>query len=222
MNVDEAYMLTLARIGPLARLNYTRITTEDRLNAELYYLSLIRKELAAFPASDEGMILASHPRYNELCKLYGSQDIQRKTEDDAALSARNPRSLSARLVTIHFCCKQDDGSFVEHAKEIPKTLDVFRLKALAARLFGISFLSFKLVWETDEWDPLDEQDRGYGEYWDESDEEEEEQSSEKSAQHQPQKLKKREEELFYSRRDIGFWFDPNTTEAKIRLDRAGF
>lgn len=215
MTVDEAYMLTLARIGPLERLNYTKISAQDRLNAELYYLSLIRRELAAFPASEEERILGSHPRYNDLCEIYGSQEIERKPED-AMFSAVNPRSLAARLITISFYCKQADGSVVEHAKEIPKTLDVYRVKALTARLFGIPFLSFKLVWETDEWDPLDEKDREYGDYWDESDEEG--QSEEEDKQNHTEKLRKREEQLTDSRRDIGFWSDREAKKARVRVE----
>ena len=83
MSIDEAYMLTLSRLSSLKVLNYSTITPQDRRNSELYYLSLIGKELSASSSSEEQHIVESHPRYDELCEIYGPPVIKRTTDDVA-------------------------------------------------------------------------------------------------------------------------------------------
>lgn len=50
---------------------------------------------------------------------------------------------------------------IEKKKLIPRTVDVYRLKGIVGHLFAIRPLSIKLVWETDEWDPVGEGDGGW-------------------------------------------------------------
>ncbi|KAI5302418.1 hypothetical protein KEM56_000716, partial [Ascosphaera pollenicola] len=162
MTIDEAYMLTLARIGQLENLNYSHIDANDRQNGELYYLSLIRKELGASPVEEEESILQKHPRFHELCKAYGKQQIDRVALGPDAV---NPRSLAARLVNITFYLPSS-GQTVR--KEVPKTLDVYAVKSFVARKFGLPALTFRLVWETEEWDPVFKEDVDEDE-WDSED-----------------------------------------------------
>ena len=77
MDSTAIYTLTIARIPTLETLNHTRITSADRLNADLYYLSRIERELSAAPSSSEQTILAAHPRYSDLCAQYGTPTIHR-------------------------------------------------------------------------------------------------------------------------------------------------
>ncbi|OJD11708.1 hypothetical protein AJ78_07576 [Emergomyces pasteurianus Ep9510] len=228
MTVDEAYMLTLAHLSPLQSLNYSKITDQDRNNGELYYLSLIRKELAASPQSEEHRILESHPRYRELCDTYGEVEIKRET--DGSGDGIHPRSLAARLVTFNFylsgksanATAQTNGTTVgyEYSTNIPKSFDVYRIKAIVARHFSLVPLCFKLIWETDEWDPIEES-KAEDDEWDSSDEiEEPGRPTDSSAlKHEDgKKLVRREEELVDSTREVGFWFTNETRQVRVRVE----
>ncbi|PGH01760.1 hypothetical protein GX51_05076 [Blastomyces parvus] len=229
MTVDEAYMLTLAHLSQLETLNYSKITKQDRNNGELYYLSLIRKELAASPLTEEKRILASHPRYQELCDIYGEVEIKRETDD--AGNGIHPRSLAARLVTFNFYLadhqnqkpvSRKPGTAVgaEYSCKIPKSFDVYRIKAIVARHFSLTPLRFKLVWETDEWDPIEES-RAEDDEWDssgESDEPSRQLESSALKHEDDKKLVRREEELIDSTREVGFWFTDETRQVRVRIE----
>ncbi|KAK2804166.1 hypothetical protein FQN50_006708 [Emmonsiellopsis sp. PD_5] len=224
MTVDEAYMLTLAHISQLQSLNYSKIINQDRNNGELYYLSLIRKELAASPRSAEQRIIASHPRYAELCEIYGEVEIKRAGEAGFEGSGIHSRTLAARLVTFHFYIPSQNNSASAQQSEfetsIPKSFDVYRIKAIVARHFSLTPLRFKLVWETDEWDPVDEA-KAEDDEWDSSDEGDGANSPIDSSalKHEDgKKLVRREEELVDSTREVGFWFSEEVRAVRVRVE----
>jgi hypothetical protein len=95
---DEAYMLTVGRLASLQSLNFSAVTAADRANADMFYLGRIARHLASVPADSpaEAAVLASHPRWGELCRLYGEPDVVRRTE------VVNPSFLEARLVRAVF------------------------------------------------------------------------------------------------------------------------
>ncbi|KAF3481435.1 uncharacterized protein GIQ15_04194 [Arthroderma uncinatum] len=219
MTVDEAFMLTLSRLSNLKILNYGKVTPLDRLNGELYYLSLIRKELLAHPVSMEQDILKTHPRYKELCKVYETPEIQRTAKDNHP-NAVDPRSLAAQLINFKFHlnkAKQEDDTAVsdEFEKEIPKSFDVYRIKAIVARHFSLPPLRFKLIWETDEWDPVEEGTAEEDE-WDSDDEGEfqpdEPRDSKLVREASGKQFIRREEELIDSTREVSHWFPSDTME----------
>lgn len=238
MTVDEAFMLTLARLGALTTLNFSKISLQDRTNGELYYLSLIGKELSAFPQSEEKNILSKHPRYTELCEIYGEPTFKRAT-DASQSTTINPRSVAARLVNFKFYIPVSsplttEGKKREQSCEIPRTFDIYRIKAIVSRLFGLPPLKFKLIWETDEWDPVEEVNIG-GEEWDSDSEGDQQEDvrvshetgsgSESGKMQAPvmtkedgSKFVKREVELVDSTRQVGFWFDDNLREARVRIE----
>ncbi|KAL4908324.1 hypothetical protein BDW74DRAFT_147252 [Aspergillus multicolor] len=216
MTVDEAYMLTLARIATLQVLNYSTISEKDRSNAELYYLSLIGKELSASPEPAEPDISKTHPRYNELCKIYGEPLIQRATKGSGSGNAVNPRSVAARLVRIVFRLSQDNAETVK-VKEIPQSYDTYQVKAIVSRLFGITPFEFRLIWETDELDPVSKENMDIEDEWD-SEAEEEDASADNLNSGDEAKFVKREVELVDTTRDIGFWFQPDLLEARVRIE----
>ncbi|KAJ5659779.1 Leucine-rich repeat typical subtype [Penicillium longicatenatum] len=218
MTVDEAFMLTLARFpSTLHMLNYSIISPQDRLNAEMYYLSLIGKELSATSEAEEERVLATHPRYAELCELYGEPRITRAVESDGS-SKRiiHPRSVAARLVKMAFSLSPHPTQIL--VKEIPHSFNTYQLKALVSRLFDLPPYGFELVWETDEWDPVakvtvDEED------WAEDSEDEMPQPSHvESTSEDFSRFVRREVELVDSTRDIGFLFQGETGEMKIRVN----
>ncbi|KAE8151831.1 tubulin-specific chaperone [Aspergillus avenaceus] len=212
MTVDEAYMLTLSRVSSLQMLNYGTITPKDRSNAELYYLSLIGKELSAFPESAEQDILAKHPRYDALCQTYGEPVVTRALASTGP--AVDPRSVAARLVKLAFYTRQQSVSNGQEMKlkEVPRSFDVYQVKAIASRLFGLEPYSFRLVWETDEFDPVSKKNIDDEDEWDSEDEDTHAPSIEDSG------FVKREVELVDSTKDIGFLFQSDTVEARIRVE----
>jgi hypothetical protein len=149
---EEAHMFTVARVASLVLLNFSHITPADRTNAEMFYLSRIAKQLATVPEAAEASVLDEHPRYAELCDLYGQPDVVRRQEI-------NPSFLEARLVTVTFS-RGDGGE--KRVRRIPKSQDIYAVKGIAGKLFGIAPLSVGLVWETGEWDPVAGYDEGDG------------------------------------------------------------
>jgi hypothetical protein len=233
MTVDEAFMLTLSRFPPtLTTLNYSTISPQDRSNAEMYYLSLIGKELSATTEAEEPAILATHPRYSELCELYTNPTITRAVVSDASgTRVIYPRSVAARLVRMafHFVQYYDDndpGASNDRvvAKEIPGSFNTYQVKALVSRLFGLPAFGFRLIWETDEWDPVEREAADEAADWDDDSEDEvqAEQARPDSNPHAPGKSRfvRREIELVDSARDIGFLFQGEIGELRIRVEKS--
>lgn len=236
MTVDEAFMLTLARLENLTSLNYSKITQQDRNNGELYYLSLIGKELSASSASDEARILGMHPRYSALCDIYGVPTIIRKSEGVQGSNIK-PGSVAARLVNFEFyqvsTASTSETAIKAASKSclIPKTFDTYKIKTIVSRLFSLAPLRFRLVWETEEWDPVEEFNILGGEEWDSDDEgdhqnEKCERDGQNNDRTEPTVVKadgskfiRREVELVDSARQVGFWFDDHTHRVRVRVER---
>lgn len=213
MTVDEAYMLTLARLSSIHVLNYGTITPQDRSNGELYYLSLIGKELSVTAEEAEQGILAAHPRYRELCEKYGEPVVRRAVSETNRPGGGlvNPRSVAARLVTMVFRL-----SSVTKSKEIPLSFDTYQVKAIVSRLFGLPPFEFRLIWETDELDPVSKESTEEDD-WDSEDDEADISNSKPVNTGDSTKFVKREVELVDSTRDIGFWFQ-DVGEARVRVE----
>ncbi|KJR81668.1 uncharacterized protein SPSK_00735 [Sporothrix schenckii 1099-18] len=164
-STEESYMVAVGRLARLRTLNFSTISPTDRANAEMFYLSRIAKQLALVPADSaaEAAVIARHRRYAELCELYGEPTVVRHAEI-------NPAFLEARLVQVLFALDKEGE---ERKAAIPKSFDMYAVKGLAGRLFGLSPQKLRLVWETGEWDPvagIDEEDEDE----DEEDDKEEE------------------------------------------------
>ena len=161
LTADDGYMLTVARLAQLTKLNFSNITPKERLNAELYYLSQIRLELSLAPHERAPQIILSHPRYPELCRLYGEAENEAKTRPFHNV---NPRSLAAALAIVTFRldidCTRDLPA--ETARlldrvggdpwtcELPRSYNVYKLIGLAARHYSLKPLSVQLELECPE------------------------------------------------------------------------
>ena len=237
---EEAYMLTLARLPSLASLNFSTITGPDRANAEMFYLSRIARQLADVPAGgpDEAAVLARHRRWAELCDTYGEPAVVRRSAAEV-----NPNFLEARLITVDFhfhsppraddddgtaaAAAAGDGSGPLHGRQVaarvPRSFDMYAVKGLAGRLFGLPPLGLRLVWETGEWDPVADYDVAVGES---SDDEEDDVQDARDGDGKGQatgdaagtagRWIKREVELGDSPRQFGFCVDG--PEARIRVE----
>jgi hypothetical protein len=156
-DVDASFFITIARISGLRTLNFSNISAQDRTNAEMFYLSRIGQELASHPENQEGARIETHRRFAELCALYGHPAVIRKTAEET-----DPDFLEARLIKFTFYLPESRNPSpgeevqkrVEQVIEIPKTFDTYRVKGIVGRRFHLQPLSLKLIWETDEFDPV--------------------------------------------------------------------
>lgn len=153
-------MLSLARIPGLTSLNHTRITTKERTNAELYYLSQIAKELGSTDGTieQETAALSLHPRWKTLCEIHGEPTIVRK---EVGSASTDPNSLAGRLVTLtlqlHLEARK---SSTNTTLTVPRTVSVYRLKSLIGTKVSVLPSRLKLIWETGEWDPVGRKVKG--------------------------------------------------------------
>ncbi|KAI1425395.1 Thioesterase/thiol ester dehydrase-isomerase [Xylaria sp. FL1777] len=214
---EEAYIFTIGRLANLRTLNFGTISKTDRQDAEMFYLANIGKHLATVPETQAADILQHHKRYAELCELYGPPIVNRKKEI-------NPAFLEARLVSIQFVFHHKEQGIVQRATKIPKTFDIYAVKGIVGKLFGVKPLSIRLIWETGEWDPV----AGFDDEVEDSSGDEEELPAVDERQvtatrtdnshvgEQAGKWVKREVELPDGLRQLGFCVDG--LEAKIRVE----
>lgn len=209
-SVDEGYMLALARIANLRSLNFSTITTADRTNAEMFYLSRIGKEMAAVPESDEHAVTSKHRRYAELCEIYGAPVVVR------AGKAINPDLLEARLIkfTFYLAGSAVEGQTETKTQEIPRGFDIYRIKGIVGKLFGLRPLGLRLIWETGEWDPV----AGYEDEEEDSEDEEDSDTVDATVESHREmgKWMRREVELEDGTRQVGFCLDG--MEARVRVE----
>jgi hypothetical protein len=219
---DESYMLTLARLPRLKALNFSAVSPSDRADAEMFYLSRIARQLAAVPEGSveaEREVLRKHSRWEELCALYGEPVVVRRGEVD-------PGFLEARLVRVEFYLQEEDGGEKRTVQvQVPKSFDIYAVKGLVGRVFGLRPLKVKLVWETGEWDPVG----GFDEVDEDGEEEDLEAAWERregeggvpgdmpELERKGARWVKREVELKDGPRQFGYCVDG--LEARIRVER---
>ena len=209
MTADEAHMLTLSRIGGLTILNFSSISPQERSNAELYYLAQVAKAISAVPEIEAQTVIAQHPRYNELCSIYGSPAISR-SEVDQIYKAN---ALAHRLIKFTFYVPGG----LEKSKEIPRGFDIYRLKGVVGRLMGMKPMELRLIWETDELDPV--QDVAHEGEKDDAYDSEDDTGADRveGKESAEEKRVKSRVELVDSTREVGFWIEHS--EARVRVER---
>jgi hypothetical protein len=215
LNVDDGFMLVLARLGNLKSLNFSPISDVDRRNAEMFYLSRIGQEMASVPESEEHTITSQHIRYAELCEKYDKPDIVRTGPE-----AINPDFLEARLINFTFHMPPntlpDQKDAIERKKEIPKGFDIYRVKGIVGRLFDVKPLYIRLIWETGEFDPVAGYEEGEHESSDDEDNDMITIEVEKPASAQAGEWMKREVDIEESTRQVGSFVDG--MEARVRVE----
>lgn len=230
-------MLTLSRLSTLGTLNYSPITPAERVNAELYYLSTIASALALVPPDQESQITNQHPRYAELCALYGEPTITRTAPDAVGV-----HTLAARLIDFKFVFYpsvphepgRDGGdgtkAAMEKKKQVPRGFDVYRVKGIVGRLFLLPPMGVRLMWETGEWDPVGGEEDG--EEWSCSEDEtlDDENGGERcieaeggntvrseEVEREKHGWVKREVELVDGTREVGSWIEGRAARVRIEL-----
>jgi tubulin-specific chaperone E len=164
---DIPYSFTVARIPSLNVLNYTTITSRDREEGEIYYISTAGKEIATLLEAtvDQGrsatinLAQSKHPRYEALCRQYDRDSVfDQYTLDLANSRSSKPvqtsvaGSLAARLVVATFYVPASSHQVLK--RKLARTIDVYRIKALISREMKLRPLQFRLIYESEELDPI--------------------------------------------------------------------
>ena len=247
ITTEEAFILTLARIASLQILNYSTIKPGERTNAELYYLGKIGKELSTLPIERERAILFNHPRYEELCALHGIPAIKRETGVNTNIQ---DNTLAARLIDFTFyrpahavgyphvtsfftptAESMATEAIIEKFRRIPRSATPYQLKSIVGSLFALPPAHIKLIWETEEWDPVG-QKLGVDdeEKWSVPSDEEEDAEDERGdsmptregvnvkerMDREKGKWAQREVELVDGTRQVGFWIEGR--KARVRVE----
>ena len=211
MTADDGYAITTARLPRLKSLNFSPITAKDRFNSETFYLSLIGAEIAATRNGQDEVIKRSHWRYGELCKEYGDP-VVRRTENTV-----NPNLLTARLIKLHFrVADQAVGQLNKSVEadfdmEFPKSLQVYSVMGYIGKRLRVEPMKIKLVWETDEWDPVRKENES-----DDSDNDDNAGDERDSNAN----MTKREVSVVAGTRAIGTWIDGSEARVRVELKEA--
>ncbi|KAL9077577.1 MAG: hypothetical protein Q9157_003301 [Trypethelium eluteriae] len=216
MTADDGYAVTAARLPRLKSLNFSQVTAKYRLNAETYYLSLIAAEIATVPKGQEHAVTRRHRRYDELCKEYGDPIVSRPE------STFDPNSLAARLIRLHFHVAEQakaqlkEDSEADFVLEFPKSLQVYSVLGYVGKRLRVTPMKIKLIWETDEWDPIkkggdsDSDDDNN----DEDDEDDDDEATTK--QDRNKRMMRRDVVVVAGTRAIGTWIE--SSEAIVRVE----
>lgn len=199
------------------------------------------------------MLGDEYPRYAALCEKYGEPTIAKRASA-AAEAESEAGTLEARLVLFTFYMRNSNSGDPnkvptipttsktttidpnqqkqrEHEEEqeqkilIPFTVNIYRLKAIVGRAFGIKPMHCKLIWETGEWDPMagtDDDGDDDGEWsCDGSEEEEEEEGDEglKEGKKGKGRWVRREVEFTDGMRKVGGWVEGEGKEVRVRVER---
>lgn len=122
---DLAQSLIVARLpSTVQELNFSKITEDERTQAELYYLGVIARELAEAGPDGEAEVKARHRRWPELCAIHGVPDLPSQ-------SSSGGNSLEAQLMKIVIKAEEREEVF-----EVPKAMKVGRLMWMVGRRWG--------------------------------------------------------------------------------------
>lgn len=148
---DDVFMLIVARIGKLVNLNYSPITDLERTNAELFYLSLIGRDMMKVPPEEEDKVIVLHKHYAELSSKHDFTVGVRRPAD-----AIDPDLLEARLIRFKFYLPANSvpgqTNPILKVQQIPKEFDVYRVKGVVGKRFHLQPSRFRLILMTGEFD----------------------------------------------------------------------
>ncbi|KAJ3176945.1 hypothetical protein HDU85_006475 [Gaertneriomyces sp. JEL0708] len=113
---DDVYAILVGRLSKATVINGSAVPPKARKDAELFYLNMCAKDLAT---TDQ--LTSLHPRYQELCDIYGVPSL--------APAGAVSNLLKDRLLSLTFVY---GSQRVE--KRLPTTMSLRAVKALAARL----------------------------------------------------------------------------------------
>ncbi|KAI5780439.1 hypothetical protein EDC01DRAFT_710654 [Geopyxis carbonaria] len=132
---EDAHMFAIGRLPDTMHvLNHSAVTSKERENAEMWYLSRIAQEISEAGEARRAEVLSRHRRWDELCRLHGEPSI-------AAPAVRDDKTLNARLLEFELHAAHGQQWLL---KKIPRSTPASTLKSLTGRWFGIQPLQVRL------------------------------------------------------------------------------
>lgn len=189
-----------------------------------------------------------YPRYEELCRKYdrdsvfdtqGASSSQPTSKDNDPHRNYAPGTLGARLIKAAFyiapsaiptgaastqtaisaTSELPGGEPAAFSRFIPRTISVYSLKALIARTFDLPALKFRLIYESQELDPLvtphGSNENATWEAWGDWDLD---RPPREGAEKEGERWKKREVEIVDGTREWGFYVEDGVADVKIRIE----
>ena len=134
---------------------------------------------------------------------------------DLQIAQKHARSIAGHPAPDHPIIPTTTTGITEKRKLIPTSISTTRLKGIVAHLFNVRPLSIKLIWESEEWDPVllaeEEEERGWSVSEDEDEGEKnlanKKKKKDSEKKEEKQHWKRRELELLDSTREVGFFVD---------------
>uniref|UniRef100_M4BWV5 CAP-Gly domain-containing protein n=1 Tax=Hyaloperonospora arabidopsidis (strain Emoy2) TaxID=559515 RepID=M4BWV5_HYAAE len=140
MSPGEARMLIIARTDHVTVFNASLVRDKERAEAEQLYLKRILHELAvvAEKACECERVLAAHPRYVRLRKMYPEISVDQNDSVNSGGSTAGPRKLASSLVKVRIIPMSMQATSLQPlVKRIPQQMKVSQLKLLIEAKFGV-------------------------------------------------------------------------------------
>ena len=142
---------SIARFPNLDYLNASRISKQERLEAERRYVTLVSQSLERENLNENEKIafLKDHPNYSQLTEKHKNLTVHLKSR----MKMDGNLSMSIYNITIKSMaassCTTDPI-----VRRLPGTMNVERMKAMCSRVFDIDFDLIRLRFRTDKVDSL--------------------------------------------------------------------
>ncbi len=142
----DARSTSIARFSGLEYLNASRISMDERNDAERRYVTLISNAIQKgnFGEDEKIKFLEKHPRYLELTEKHKSLTIYLKNKmDKGANLATSIYNITIKSMAASSCTMEPI------VRRLPGTMNVERMKALCSRAFNIDYDIISLRYRTD-------------------------------------------------------------------------
>ncbi|KAH9816657.1 hypothetical protein DFH28DRAFT_1160274, partial [Melampsora americana] len=118
----SARLLTIARLPGLVNLESSKISSAEKIEADLFYWSLITKE-----SGDEASLRSRHSRYNEFVQRFGPHEA-------ISASTKMTSNIKSRMIHVKVLwpCETDEP----HTIEVLPTMPLRAFRARLMRMFG--------------------------------------------------------------------------------------
>ncbi|KAH9824670.1 hypothetical protein DFH28DRAFT_1116788 [Melampsora americana] len=118
----SARLLTIARLPGLVNLESSKISSAEKIEADLFYWSLITKE-----SGDEASLRSRHSRYNEFVQRFGPHEV-------ISVSTKTTSNIKSRMIHVKVLwpCETDEP----HTIEVLPTMPLRAFRARLMRMFG--------------------------------------------------------------------------------------
>lgn len=150
MGIGEARMIILARTDGIVVFNSSEVAAKERRDCEQLYLKRILHELAVVAGNvdERNRILASHPRFNTLQRLYPEISANFGGDDGSGASS-GPAKLASSLISVKIVPFSMEATTLDPlTKKIPEKMKISQLKLLIEKKFGLpttaQMLSFSM------------------------------------------------------------------------------